>query len=105
LGRSTIGHPQIEGAFPPDRIVGLVKPLLGGFTPEPMQFADQGPGGIKFRGGRKRFKTAPAIDPRHERAYILITRQFPRIDEPVDEIDRPHLTKERAVKMISFNRS
>jgi hypothetical protein len=52
--RSTIGHPQIEGSRPPDRIVALVEPLLGGLSPEPMQFADQRPGGIEFRGGRKR---------------------------------------------------
>ena len=48
--RSTIGHPQIEGALPSDRIVGLVESLLGGLSPKPMQFANQQPGGIEFRG-------------------------------------------------------
>lgn len=73
LGQSAVGHPQIEGAFPPDRIIGLVEPLLGGLSPGPIKFADQGPGGVEFRGGQKGFEIASAVDPVHEETHVFIT--------------------------------
>jgi hypothetical protein len=32
-----VGEPQIERAYPPDRVIPLVEPPHGGLSPEPMQ--------------------------------------------------------------------
>jgi hypothetical protein len=50
-----------------------VEPLLGGLSPKPMQFADQRPGGIDFRGGREWCEEAAAADPMHEKAHSAAT--------------------------------
>jgi hypothetical protein len=67
---------RLVALLPRSNIVGLVEPLLDGLSPEPMQFTAQEPGGVEFRGNGKRFTSAPAIDPMHERTHVLIAPEL-----------------------------
>ncbi len=65
-------RPSADRGFPPDRIEGLVEPLLGGLSSKSMQFAQERPGGIELRGGCEGFKVAAAANPMLERAHVVV---------------------------------